>query len=220
MAKSLFDQVTRTLATADGKSDSRRRLIQAVRAAARRIGLDDEDRREIQVEVTGKASMGDMNAAELGRVLDRLNRGWKGPSGHRAHVGKVRALWWTLYWLRAVEQPSDRAIDAFVKRQAGVDALRFLDHRQAHAVIEALKAWAAREGVVWPLKSELTADREAVAAAIWHRLVQAAPVGNTGLRAFVAAGVGFDLDEPWDSRLWDEAIRFLGKRLRRERGRS
>jgi hypothetical protein len=152
-------------------------------------------------------------------LLDRFNRGWKGPSGHRAHSGKVRALWWTLYWLGAVDSPNDRAIDAFVERQSGVSALRFLDSRQAHAVIEALKAWAARSGVDWPARPDPIADREAVAGAIWRKLVQVAPIGNTTMRAFVAAGIGAPADvAAWPGKTWDEGIRFLGKRLRRERG--
>lgn len=220
MAQSLFEQFQRTVATAGGKSDSRVRKIKAIRAACHRLGIADDDRHAVQIELTGVASMKDMDAKQLDRMLDHLNRDYRG-TGQRDHAGKVRALWWTLYWLGAVDQPNERAIDAFVKRQTGVDALRFLDHRQAHSVIDALKSWAAREGVDWPAKPDPTGDRHAVTTAIWRQLVQIAPIGNVRMVDFVAAGVGCAADSTgWSARTWDDAIRFLGKRLRREKGRK
>jgi len=220
MARALFDQLQRTLATAGGKADSRGRRIKAIRAACRRLGIADDDRRAIQVELTGLASMADMDGAQLDRVLNHFNRDGRG-RGEPGHAGKVRALWWTLYWLGTVDRPDDRAIDAFIKRQTRVDALRFLGHRQAHSVIDALKAWAGREGVDWPAKPDPLGDRRAVATAIWRQLVQIAPIGNVRMVDFVAAGTGCATDPAsWSARTWDDAIRFLGKRLRREQGRS
>lgn len=211
----------RALRTADGKSDSRRKLIQAARAAARRLGLDDDDRRALQVEVVGKRSLGDMTLAELGKLLDRLNRDWKGPSGDRAHTSKIRALWWTLYWLGAVDEPKDRAIDGFVRRQTSVSALRFLDSRQAHSVIDALKSWAGREGVAWPrMPAELT-ERLAVLDAIWSKLRDAGEVAELGYAGYVVAALGIQPPEQsaWSKHELDAAIRLLGKKLRRAKGR-
>lgn len=200
-------------AAARAAPDRRRRMIGAVRAACQRQGLADDDRRALQAEITGKASLADMDVADLGRVLDRLNRGRHGGEP-RAVAGKVRALWWTLYWLGAVDDPNDRALDAFVRRQAGVDALRFLDHRQAHAVIEALKGWAAREGVAWDVAHDPLADRRAVVAALWERL---RPTATDTLETALLAAAG--TPAPTDARQWDAAIRALGKRWRREAGR-
>lgn len=131
-------------------ANERTRLYRAVHAACRQNGLDDDDRKAMQVEICGKASLSDMTPAEIARMLDRLNRNSKAPAGHRAHIGKIRALWWSLYWLGKVESSDDRAIGAFVKRQTGINALRFVDHKSAPAVIEALKSWLERAGVVWP----------------------------------------------------------------------
>lgn len=210
MAKSFADLANRTLRISDGKADSRRKLMGAVRAACKRLGLDDDARRDVQLGLVGKASMADMSFAELGQLLDRLNRDWKGPSGHRAHIGKVRALWWSLYWLGAVEEPKDSAIDAFVRRQTGVSALRFLDHRSAPAVIEALKSWAEREGVEWATKPDDLADRRAVVSALALKLGAHA----TG-QLLVDAGLGAP-NSDWSHHQWDAAIKVLGKRLRRE----
>ena len=196
-----------------GGADARVRLIRAVRAACRAQGIGDDDRRAIQLAATGKASQADMDTTDLARVLDRLNRTQAPRGADRAHVGKVRALWWTLYWLGAIDQPDDRAIGAFVKRQTGRDALRFLDARAAHRVIEALKDWATREGVAWPMPGDPIADRRAVATAIATRIDPATPV-DTMLRAILPGD-----PVQWPAGSWDEAIRALGKRWRRERAR-
>lgn len=189
-------------------ADPRVQRMRAIRGAVRRLGIGEEDRRALQAELTGVESMCAMSLAQLDRLLDHFNRDRpaRAPLGHAAPVGrKVRALWWTLYWLGAVDQPGDRAIDAFVQRQAGVDALRFLDHRRAAAVIDALKAWAAREGVAWPARPSPIAERRAVAAAI---------------RAKLPAGVVAVPDPAGgDVRVWDECIRQLGRQWRQARGR-
>lgn len=235
---SIARQVARTVATARGKAESRGKLIAAVRAAARRKGLDDEARRDLQLRVTGKRSLGDMDLPEIGRVLDEMNRGWRAPSGDRAWLPKVRALWWTLYWLGEIDCEHghvERALDRFVRRQAGVEALSFLTHRNAPAVVEALKDWAARAGVDWPgpehwppadvlagdLPPQAWAERLAVIVAIGRRLAQAGVIAWLAAESYAAAALGL----PDNPRLWgraelDGAIRLLGKRLRRARGRA
>jgi phage gp16-like protein len=52
----------------------RRRLIAAVHAGARALGLDDESRRALQIRLTGHASCADMSEQELRLVLDYLRR--------------------------------------------------------------------------------------------------------------------------------------------------
>ena len=120
-------------------SDARTRKMRAVLAACRRLGLDDTARKEVQLDVVGVGSMSQMTEAQLGKLLDHVNRDYKGKNPNRPHIAKIKALWWSLYWLGAVEEPSDKALSAFVKRQTGIAALRFLDHTKAPSVIEALK---------------------------------------------------------------------------------
>lgn len=187
---------TATARQAAGKSaDERTRMYRAVHAACRKNGLDDDDRKALQVELFGKASLSDMTVAEIARLLDRLNRNSKAPAGHRAHVGKIRALWWSLFWLGEVESSDDRSIGAFVKRQTGINALRFVDHKSAPAVIEAMKSWLARAGVTWPDPANIAriatmnpgftathGDRIAVLRAINARL------GKVGIPAEIVLG--------------------------------
>ncbi len=184
--------------------DARTRKMRAVLAACRRLGLDSEARKDLQLDVIGVTSMSSMDEGQLGQLLDHLNRDWKGPNPDRAHIGKIKALWWSLYWVGAINDPGDGALSAFVKRQTSIDNLRFLDHRKAPSVIEALKSWLAREGVVWPEDSGERArpEREAVIAALKAKL--------RGVGVIVA------VEASRTSQL-DEAIRTLGKLWREKR---
>lgn len=194
-------------APAHATPPARVKLMRAIHAACRKRGLDEEARRDLQLGATGKASMSDMDAAELAKVLDRLNRAGRA-AGERPHVGKVRALWWSLYWLGEVDATDARAIDAFVKRQTGIAALRFLNHRQAASVVEALKNWARRAGVDWIKGGDAGADRRAVFDAI------GALLGNATI-------VGLPAGEParWTHAELDAAIRAAGRSLRKVRPR-
>jgi hypothetical protein len=228
MAKAFGLVAGKALRTAAGKADSRTKLNGAVRAACRRLRICDEDRKAIQLEVTGKASLADMSLPEIGLVLDRLNQDYRGPMGHRAHVGKIRALWWTLYWLGAVDEPNDPAVDTFVERQTGKARIQFLGHQEAFRVIEALKAMAGRNGVVWPSQARLASlvptnpgltlaclERHAVLEAIALKLRQAGRL-QAGYETYCQRALGLGLNHwCWDARQLDGAIRLLGKLLRR-----
>ena len=211
--------------------EARNRLYRAVRAACRRLGIDEDERKSIQLDVIGKLSMTDMTVGEIGRLLDRLNKDWSGPMGHRAHVGKIRALWWTLYWLGEIDSTHDSALDAFVQRQTCLSALRFLDHRKAPAVIEALKSWAERAGVIWPTPEDTAEVREAipnittaqheriaVLSAIGRQLEHRGALEGDGL-AFIARALGLRPNPIyWSVHELDAGIRRLGRTLRKLKG--
>ncbi|WP_158595803.1 regulatory protein GemA [Oleomonas cavernae] len=134
--------------------DARKRLIAAVHAEAKRQGLDDELRREVIFQATGKRSSAELTNNELGKALDAI----KGRSGARArapkgraladsaHARKIRALWLSLWALGAVDDASEGAIASFAERQCGVQALQWVSAHDASRIIEALRAWCEREG--------------------------------------------------------------------------
>lgn len=202
---------------------NRTKLIRAIRAACARKGIDDEDRRAIMAEVVpGKTSMSDMNAGQLGKLLDHFNRDWRGPNPDRAHIGKIRALWWSLFWIGQIHEPNDAALSSFVKRQTGIEHLRFLDHRKAASVIEALKSWLERAGVMWwsDEEAELSrfdrakADRLAVLARL-EQLGEAAAMGPVMEWVFARLSVPRDSDyRALNNRELDEAIRHYGRHYR------
>lgn len=158
--------------TAKSKSDDWHRLNRAIRAACKEHGLDEDDRKALVLRVTGKASMGDCGVGEMRSVLGRVKVVAEGHGQvsagkrHRANnlsdhpavaarQKKILALWLVLYDLAVIEDNSDAALNAFVRRCVGVDALRWLNQVQADQMIDRLKAmirdkaavdWAMYEG--------------------------------------------------------------------------
>lgn len=200
---------------------ARKRLYGAIRAACGRLGIDDDERKDLIHDRFGVRSMTDMSVGQLGALLDHLNKGWKGPMAHRAHLGKIKALWWSLYWLGEIDNPDQRALSAFVKRQTGISSLRFVDHGSAPSVIEALKQWLARAGVEWPTLTDTRQielanpgfnaglhDRHRVLQAILNRLADA-----TALTA-----LGYATNRwSWSAHELDAAIAHGGRLLHRSR---
>ena len=119
--------------------------IKAIHAACRHAGIDDEARRAIQVQVTGKASLKEMSYDEVSKVLDHLNRA----AGYQETAGKPKNL---------ADDPQLRKIEALladmklpwayihrsqhgptmVKRLTGKDRIEWADAAGKQAVITAL----------------------------------------------------------------------------------
>lgn len=210
-------------------------LMRMIMAACSRHGIDDDARREIQKEIVGKASMKDMSVAELQRLRDHLNRGWTGPKNQRPHVGKIRALWWSLWWIGVLEKVDDDALNAFIKRQTHIQHINFLDHAKARSVIEAMKAWLEREGVMWWSADQLAAvaatagmtfagtpftqaeaDRHAVLSALGDRLDRAGLLAKFAMYDWIGNAVGRPTRNQWSfsAAELDEGIKRLGKKYR------
>lgn len=170
--------------------------LAAIHVAKKQLGLDDDTYRAVLVRATGKPSAGDMTPAEHDRALAELRRlGFKsiqgGGTSSRARKGlqgrfakKLQALWIAGYNLGIVRDRRDEALLAFVKRQTGIDHVRFLrDTADARKAVEALKAWLAREGgVVWGTSNGydfLQHDPGKIAWAQWRKIVPGATLmGN------------------------------------------
>ncbi len=173
--------------------------IGAIHGIARRLGLDTDTRRDVIAAVAGgKRSCADLSKAEAIRVIDRLKalQGGSAPTHGAAdlagpYAAKLRALWLSGWHLGVVRDRTDAALLAFLERQTGLEHTRFLsDAAAARRVIEALKAWLAREaGVEWPA----TGNVEASKAAVWR--AQRRRMAALGLPVVDAElGPGLDLD--------------------------
>lgn len=146
---------------------SSRTLQRKIHVACRQLGLDSDARREAQLAATGKSSMKDMGDADLLKMVSHLEqRGFKGsfnkgdksqfkPAAGHAGVRLVHVLWRKLGEAGALRDPSRSGLNKFIRSRfektwqsvpMDVDALR--DHKQVNQVINALKDWCAREGVV------------------------------------------------------------------------
>ncbi|MFZ2871239.1 phage protein GemA/Gp16 family protein [Zavarzinia sp.] len=142
----------------------RRSLIAAIHAEAKKQGMDDDLRRQVIANATGKKSAADLTLPELGKALDAI----KGRAGARQqpargralaesdHARKIRALWLSLWNLGAVDSPSEAAIAAFAKRQLRIEALQWVTPHQASSIIEALRDMGRRHG--WDVKPGCTVD--------------------------------------------------------------
>ncbi|MBX9596068.1 MAG: regulatory protein GemA, partial [Roseomonas sp.] len=104
------------------------------------------------------------------------------------YAPKFQAMWLALYNLGAVEDRTDSAMHAFLERQTSIPHTRFLQvAADAAVVIEPLKAWLIREGVVWPAADRdrlvhLMALKCAILRAQWLRCVDLGAVRSFGPR--------------------------------------
>ena len=153
-----------------------------IHVARRELGLDEDTYRDALKRAIGKRSAKGLSVAECKAVVDELSRmgfkpaskpsgkGLPGPYGRKA-----QALWIALFNLGAVADRRDSALLAFIKRQTGLERAEWLrDAAQGAAVVEALKAWCARDGVNWKV-DETTPDYARrhgfqIAAAQWLKL--------------------------------------------------
>ena len=143
-----------------------RALQTLIHVGCRDLGIDGETRRDLQLLVTGKASMLDMTEADLSKMVAALKeRGFKAHGGGakhkraaapRADIRLCHVLWGKLHKAGAVDQGGAKGLNTFVRARFGkswgaetLDIDQMRDHRQIAAVIEALKAMASRAGVVF-----------------------------------------------------------------------
>ncbi|MBO6789535.1 MAG: regulatory protein GemA [Dinoroseobacter sp.] len=142
-----------------------RALQRQIFVGCRQLGLDEDARRDLQLSATGKASLSEMNAAELQLVVNRLKEsGFKPVSkgrskgrhktAPRADLRFVHVLWRLLGEAGALDKTDRSGLNTFIRTQFGpswgvvprdVDDLR--DHQKIDAIIQALLAWCNRKGV-------------------------------------------------------------------------
>jgi phage gp16-like protein len=134
-------------------------------AQARAMGLDEEAYRDRLAQLTGKRSAKELSDEELARALEAFHV--KQTAAH-PHTAKVKALFIAAYNLGAFANGSDGALDAFVKRQTGMDKLAWLTPSEANSVTEALKSICAREGFV--VAGDGMDARRALLRAQWKKL--------------------------------------------------
>jgi len=141
-------------ATFDRSSQARRAMLAKVHIAKKALALDEDDYRQILFDQAGVESAADADEKGLKAVLQRFEAlGWKAkPTGGKAKPAtspmarKARALWISLYHLGEVRNRSEQALEAFAKRQLKCERMAWANQREAHKLIEALKAMAVRAG--------------------------------------------------------------------------
>ncbi len=140
----------------DASQARRRSMIGKVKLAQKALGLDEDTYRAMLDRETGNRSAADCTEAQLVKMLEALKRaGFKPvprmPGRSAAAVDtptarKARALWISLHQLGVVHNPSEIALESFVKKQMKVEAWAWADEGKAYKLIEALKSMAERNG--------------------------------------------------------------------------
>lgn len=133
--------------------DPRARLIRLVHVGRRELRLDDDTYRALLASTVGKDSSSAMTVLELERVVSAMKkRGFKvrQKAGTRTQArdpvsSKIRALWLDLHAAGYVDDPSEKALNAYVMRSSGIADLHWITGGQATKVIEELKKWRRRD---------------------------------------------------------------------------
>lgn len=150
------------------------KLQRMIHVGCKQLHMDNDSRRDLQLLVTGKASMTDMTGAELLKVLDALKQRGFNPTGNsyfaghngkgaskapsqkasRADVRFIHVLWEKLGEAGALKSPGRAGLNAFIRSRfenkwaavpIDVDALQ--NAGQINAVIRALKDMCKRARV-------------------------------------------------------------------------
>lgn len=205
------------------QNPQRRAALAKVHIAVKQLRMADDDYRQLLLDETGKMSAGDCSMAELDKVLARMKAlGFSSKASKQrgaAHpmARKARALWISLYYLNAVHNPSEKALEAFAKRQLKTERLQWADQSQGYKLIEALIAMGLRHG--WNGKgSNISLLQRKLCDAIIAKLAQAAAIpanwtfDETALRL---TGIDLQAVQPMPTAEdYTTLAKALGKKLR------
>ena len=144
--------------------DERTRLIRLIHVGRRELSMDEDSYRAMLVNIPaleGATSSKDLSIPKLQLVLEMLKRkgfrvvpkakkGTQKPLKTHKRLADdsqsrfIRHLWLRLHELGAVRDSSETALARFVCRTVKIEALQWLDNKQASHVIESLKKWVKR----------------------------------------------------------------------------
>lgn len=184
--------------------------------------LDDDSYRDLLERETGQRSSKGLSGQQRLTVITALEKLAPPPETQRAtgiYAKKLQALWIAGYNLGVIHNRTDAAMMTFLKRQTGLDHMRFLqDAKDANKAIDALKLWIRRtagsDNLFHKDKGEppLYNDyRFQVCVHIWSRLIakDAAPAGK--LTSYLSGKTGREEPETLSDSEWIVVQNDLGK---------
>ncbi len=154
-------------------TQQKKRLITLINVAKGSLQLDEAIYRAMLKNATGKDSLRAMNLPELEQALEVFKqKGFKPTASNNktavkrrlspaagksklASIDKIRAIWITMGHHLVIQDNSESALDAYVRRMTlrsciannqtqGVDATPWMTEPQAYKVLESLKNWHKR----------------------------------------------------------------------------
>ncbi|MGE0773543.1 MAG: regulatory protein GemA [Sphingomonadaceae bacterium] len=218
----------------DRAAQHRRSMLAKINIARHQLAMAEDDYRQILFEATGRASLRECSERQLDQVLARMKAlgfqplpraGGKSAAQHPM-AKKARALWISLHQLGVVNNPSEKALEAFAHRQLGCERLVWARQSDAFRLIEALKAMAARGG--WPQSCLVTqkplspiALQQGLCNAILRKLKEADAIpADWELHdaAWRLCGIENLKDGAWTAEDYQRLASALGAKLREAAG--
>ena len=211
----------------------RQKLLASLHIKKKELGLDDDAYRAFLMRVTKKKSAKDLSDKQIGFVLTQMgnnnageNRGNamqspRTPDNPNANYDvkrKLTALWLSAYHLGIVNNQSEEALRAFIKRQLNIDHENWITPQIAYKAIEAIKAMLDRAGVDFIKHKN---PRCAVMIAQWKWLFKHKEVyegDRHAMMIFIGGCIKVDTwmmnIEELNNHQMDSMIRIFGKKIR------
>lgn len=134
--------------------------IKAINAACGKLGIGRDERRMLQLQITGKKSLTEMALPELDDVLSHLNRVSTGKENEWSFVFRLaqerqryaKKIYRLAEKMGAMQSPpvgamSKAYIEGIARQMRGCDQpLEFCDVTQLHTIIQALEVFIKRHG--------------------------------------------------------------------------
>jgi hypothetical protein len=217
--------------------DPRKSELAKIHVGKAKLALEGDSYRAIVKRISGgrTETAKDLTEAERHALLDHFAElGFKPqakPSGFARHADprpqarKLKALWWALWMLGEVRDPSDGAMVSYVQSTTGIAVLRWNSTADLHRAIDCLKAWCKRIGYeAKPFHATLETPGEGqyepvLIEAQWDRIKKLGAT-KAGIHADLGAWLdreGFHVAAPQflDREDAQEVVKRLGKWLRR-----
>ena len=131
------------------------KMIRLIQVAIRRLGLREEEYRDIYDNAVGKRSLRAMTGRELYRVFEALkscgfvkDKVGKGAGDASLcddpQARKIRSLWLNLRDLGVLRDSSEAALLSYIKCRTRLERMEWLNAAQKSWIIESLKSWVDR----------------------------------------------------------------------------
>jgi len=131
----------------------RSKLIQLIHVGRNKLALSDDAYRAILQGASGKTSCADMTIFELENAMKAIRRAgfrvYKRLPLRKEEIGEAsreQLQYIKGMWELAATYKTDKALNAFIRRVAKVDDIRFLNVQSAQKVILALRAMMVKAG--------------------------------------------------------------------------
>ncbi len=148
----LFEILREQKKMSEKRTEKRARLIRLIHVGKGKLRLSDYDYRAILEGVSGKTSSAELTVAELEQVLKGMKslgftvKKLPVKSLDRGRANEAQLAYIKGMWELVSREKTERALNRFVGRIAGVDHLRFLDVAGAQKVTLALRSMMIKAG--------------------------------------------------------------------------